>query len=631
MRFAWLVSLMAFAPVAVAQEAASEGEAAATEEAAAPEAPAAEEAAAPEAPAAEEAAAPEAPAAEEAAAPEAPAAEEAAETPAAGEETPSPDSAEALSPQQEDPRTIAVISNLDFGLGKDAKGRWVATEDFRWTRALSTYLDALMDREEPVDLVVAGGLLNLWQAPSDLSCSGPDCQGQQVVRTAEAIVAAHGQDLALLGRFSRVNDNRIYIVPSGKDGELADGKVWAPVKEAMLQEVDEEALAALQPPPPPEPEPEADEEEADLLGDEDEEASEEAAEEEVAEVVEEPPRELGEAQIYVVTEGHWASVNGQVVVSPGQDLAPDARLVQRLINEREADLPLIDNLRPFSRGALLSLEGEPKNVAEVGQFLHDYTVTTAPARRSRALSEQGSDNRPEWNAKKARKRGHLVFVDSLHPDLGVRAGLLNAPGESWLALREALAQEADSLSVSEVDAICDQIAINNGLMSSKGSYPRCDLGKDDTTRISDGKSAWVGEKIREQHPRQDTMGMYIYGTTNDPESNWEIPKDRRGRDMLTVYNSGAFQRVADAKIYRAMTAKLMGKKDSSVSNREMTATMGKLDLRHFPACYSTVLVEFDESLPSAELKHWYLPEKAQEGSFVTTCDRRCGWAAEMCR
>ena len=621
MRFAWLVSLMAFAPLAVAQDKAGEEEAAASEEATAEPATAPEAAASPEAPAAEAPAA-EAPAAE------APAAEASApvDTLDSKEEL-SLDSAEVLSPQQEDPRTIAVISNLDFGLGKDAKGRWVATEDFRWTRALSTYLDALMDREEPVDLVIAGGLVNLWQAPGDLSCGGPDCQGQQVVRTAEAIGLAHGQDLALLGRFSRVNDNRVYIVPSGKDGGLLDGKVWAPVKEAMLLDVDEEALAALQPPPPPEPE--VEEAEEDLLADDDSDGEE--PEEEVVEVVEEEPRELGEAQIYVVKEGHWSSVNGQVVVSPGASLAPDPRFVQQLINAREKELPLIDNLRPFSRGVLLGLEGEPEKAEAIAEFLHDYAISTAPARRSRELSDQGSDNRPEWNAKKARKRGHLFFVDSLQADLGVRAGLLNGPGDSWLALREALSKEVDSLSASEVDALCDQVAVNNGLMPSQGAYPRCDLDKDDTTRISEGKSFWVGEQIRDQHPRQDTMGMYIYGSTNEPEANWEIPKDRRGRDMITVYNSGAFQRVADARVYRAMTAKLLGKKEADVSNREMTATMGKLDLRHFPACYSTVLVEFEESIPSAELKHWYLPEKVQEGSFITACDRRCGWASEMCR
>jgi hypothetical protein len=511
-------------------------------------------------------------------------------------------------------------------LGQDRKGRWLATEDFRWTRALATYLDALMDRDEPVDLVIAGGLVNLWQAPRDLSCSGPDCQGEQVVKTAQAIVAAHGQDLALLGRFARVNDNRLYVIPSTKEGAFADAKVWGPIKEAMLNEVDEEALAALQPPPPPEP---AQEEEGaeDLLAEEDGEDDEP----EVEEAIEKEPRELGEAQIYVVSDGVWASVNGQVVVSPGDALGPDPRFVQSIINQREAKLPLIDNLRPFSRGALLSLGGDPKRPEAIAAFLHDYAIHTTPSRRSRHLKNEGSDNTPEWNAKKARKRGHLFFVDSLHPDLDVRAGLLNGQGEYWLSLREALSEEAESLSASEVDAICDKIAINNGTFGLKGSYPRCDLGRDDTTRISAGKGAWLSEKIREQHPGQDTMGVFVYGATNEPEANWEVPKDRRGRDMVTVYNSGAFQRVADAKIYRAMTAKLLGKRDGDVTNREMTATLGKLDLRHFPACYSTVIVEFEGAIPSADLKHWYLPEKAQEGNFVTACDRRCGWAAEMCR
>ena len=314
--------------------------------------------------------------------------------------------AEALSPQQEDPRTVAVISNLDFGLGRDAKGRWLATEDFRWTRALATYLEALMARDEPVDLVIAGGLMNLWEAPDSVSCKGPDCQGDQVVKVAESIVAAHQQDLALLGRFSRANDNRLYVIPGARDGGLAEAKVWAVVQEALLAEVDEEALAALQPPPPPEPEPEEEEEE-DLLGED--EAEPEAEGDEAEEVVEEePPREYGEAQVFVVADGYWSSVNGQVVINPGQDFGPDARFVQRVFNANEAELPLVDNLRPFARGALLMMDKEPTDIPKVAEFLSDYAVLTSPARRSRRLRDFGSDNVPEWNAKSAEARSFVV-------------------------------------------------------------------------------------------------------------------------------------------------------------------------------------------------------------------------------
>ena len=85
---------------------------------------------------------------------------------------------------------------------------------------------------------------------------------------------------------------------------------------------------------------------------------------EAEEAVEKEPRELGEAQIYVVGDGFWASVNGQVVVSPGETMAPNARFVQSVINEHEEELSLIDNLRPFSRGTLLGLDDDPKKVYE---------------------------------------------------------------------------------------------------------------------------------------------------------------------------------------------------------------------------------------------------------------------------
>jgi hypothetical protein len=306
-------------------------------------------------------------------------------------------------------------------------------------------------------------------------------------------------------------------------------------------------------------------------------------------------------------------------------------LIQKLVNSTEAAFPLVDNLRPFSYGVVLTLDSVPNNTEAVAAFLRDHVVTTSPGRRSRILRDEGSDLVPVWNVKKAKKRGHLLFVDSLDSDLEIRDGLLNGAGESWLALRESLLDEAQNLSVSEVDAICDQVAIHNGVRPSQGVYQRCDLGKDDTTRLSGGKKAWLANKIREGHPQEETMGVFIYGGSNEPEAGLEVSKDRRGNEMVMVYNSGSFQRAADPRIHRAMTAKLLGKADDDVTGREMKGTLRKLDLRHFPACYSTVLVEFEESIPTANLKHWYMPEREQEGSFVIPCDRRCGWAAESCR
>ena len=83
-------------------------------------------------------------------------------------------------------------------------GIWDAREDFRWTRALDTYLNHLLTRGASVDLVINGGLLNLWEVPEGISCQGPNCKGAQVHKIAETIVKAHALDLALLGRFARL-------------------------------------------------------------------------------------------------------------------------------------------------------------------------------------------------------------------------------------------------------------------------------------------------------------------------------------------------------------------------------------------------------------------------------------------
>ncbi len=70
-------------------------------------------------------------------------------------------------------RPLVVISDLHIGLGRDAAGKWIPTEDFRWTGALQGFLAQISrDGKDQVDLVIAGDLLELWQRPDDIKCTG---------------------------------------------------------------------------------------------------------------------------------------------------------------------------------------------------------------------------------------------------------------------------------------------------------------------------------------------------------------------------------------------------------------------------------------------------------------------------
>src|SRR5687767_4006582 len=55
------------------------------------------------------------------------------------------------------PRSVAFISDLHFGLGRRVDGTWAPKEDFRWSGALAGFLDELSKwGEDRVDLVIVG-------------------------------------------------------------------------------------------------------------------------------------------------------------------------------------------------------------------------------------------------------------------------------------------------------------------------------------------------------------------------------------------------------------------------------------------------------------------------------------------
>ena len=536
-----------------------------------------------------------------------------------------------------DPRNIVVINDLHLGLGQHKDGTWDERDDFRWTRALSAFLDEIIKKGEPTDLVIAGGLLELWQPPAGVSCKGPDCSGEQWTAIAKAIVKAHTLDLALLGRFSRQNSNVVYVLPGLHDGAIEEDAVWELVNEAMRTEVDEAALAALEPVTfEPEPVEEKAKEEAegkegaeeeDLLAD-DEDLLEEEDEEEVVEEEPEPEIELGPHMIFRVTDGVWASPDGQVVVDPGQSYVAAAKFAQAMVNATESEKPLIDNLRPGPMGAVFALANEWEDAEQVASLLHDYSLLTTPNQRRKGLMDAGTDEPPKWNLKKARKRGHLLYVDLLDPDVPVRPLLLNGEEQRWLNLRNTLEQRVGALPDDELSAFCDRTAIHNSIYGTRGAYPRCDGYRGTTTRISGGREVWLANRLGPFFEKYRAMDTYIYGSTHAAEF-WTVSTPERTQPVA-VFNSGAFQRLADPLTHRLLTAKLMGKEVVDLTSDDLNQALGAFDLRHLPACYSTVFVHYEEEAPVTSFKNWYMPKKAKTGELLEACDEKCGWVSEQC-
>jgi hypothetical protein len=536
-------------------------------------------------------------------------------------------------------RDVVVLSDLHMGLGKTADGQWDPREDFRWTWALSSFFDHLAADDKPVDLVINGGLLNLWEVPDGIDCMGADCSEEQAVAIAEQIVAAHALDLQVIGHFSRRNGNVVYVVPGVQDAGLVHDAVWETVQAALVTDLDVEALADLGPQPeePEEPEElepaegeegEAEEpaDEQDLLDtDEDELLAEEArkAEEAAAEAVE--LAKIGPPLIFRVN-GSWANADGRIVVEPGGTFASDPVAAQTVFNAVEGDSPLVDNLRPMAKGAVQTLGDGSEDPDAATSLIHDYALITAPTVRNKRLTDRfGHDSEPKWNLKKARKRGYLLYVDALHPDDRVRPNLLNGNGE-WTALRKSLNKAASQASDMELTAFCDRIAIYNGLYGERGVYPRCDGYNGKTTRIAAGRAQWFGEYLDEKAPR---ASIYVYGSTHQPEV-WNVDLPNAGRS-IEVYNTGAFQRLLDDTTHRELAARMTGGQAQDLTPAELQGALSGLDLRHLPACYGAMVITVEDEEPEPALKHWYMPKGAEQGELLDLCDRTCGWVSESCQ
>ena len=122
-------------------------------------------------------------------------------------------------------RSTIFISDLHWGLGRDATGKWNHMEDFRWPNAFNGFLDAISMRgDNNVDLIVIGDLLDLWQPPTTVKCKGHGenlgCTVDEMQVIVSTVLAAHKTELTALRGFLKKGSNHIYVIPGNHDAAL---------------------------------------------------------------------------------------------------------------------------------------------------------------------------------------------------------------------------------------------------------------------------------------------------------------------------------------------------------------------------------------------------------------------------
>jgi UDP-2,3-diacylglucosamine pyrophosphatase LpxH len=467
-------------------------------------------------------------------------------------------------------RSIYVISDLHFGVGKKGDSHWDPHEDFRWPMALNAFLKEVSKRESGgADLVIAGDLLELWQPPAGIPCrhgGNRGCSIEEVIKLATYVADQHKEELASLGAFASNGANHVFIVPGNHDAAILIPRVWEIVSR-MAKAVS--------------------------------------------------------GRLEFVPSGIWVSEDGLVVVEHGHQIGADVnrfpmwpevtiadrgttylqspwgeRFVQRIFNDEEARYPIIDNLIPESAGARIRLadRGLWKSVQDVARFIEFNVLQTSFNQKIQALGNpNAAPNQPDCDAKAL---GYKLILYGLPADDDFRV-TAEADSPDSLALRKAMDARVSKLSEDETSQLCAAARSNGNLgallqaaVTSHEAVMRTHL----LNRLG-------------QFPRMQT---FVYAHTHQIETPQAIKLSMTR--SVSVANDGAFQRLVSESGFRKRAAAL-----------KIPASDGlaKIPLEILPACYGFVYVSATVVDRTPLSQFWSMDEKDASGRVLEVGDPAC--------
>lgn len=471
-----------------------------------------------------------------------------------------------------DQRLTVFISDLHMGLGRGADGKWHPYEDFRWSGALAGFLDAIgCEGKDRVDLVILGDLLEYWQLPEDIRCAGAGpntgCSEPELVAMTTRILSAHEATFVALRAFAKRGDNRLYLVPGNHDAALLIPDVWKLVVRALAGEGGRVSFVA-----------------SGLWRSED------------GRIFAEHGHQIGSD---VNRFDAWPTVTAPSVDGQSLMIRPWGELfVQRLFNAEERQYPIIDNLSPESAGARYRIadRGLWGSAADMARFIAFNIFQTSVDQKAALLSlppTPGAVPTPPlpFDRRAALRAGHTLFTASLPPDDPMQQ-LLDGPDALAAELRRQLAALADSLSDEELQMLC-----KNALLYTKADPCRPQLSAAIAARLVP-REALFGKHLAERRRQAGQFEVFIFGHTHKWEAGW--PVSVPGGRPVTVFNSGAFQRVVDEAGFLDR-ARARGWSPSEALRR--------LQPEDLAPCYAAVVVKPDTSgTLEAALRLWQQDE-----------------------
>ena len=320
-------------------------------------------------------------------------------------------------------RRIVVLSDLHMGGGRDARGTWLATEDFRWAAELELFLTALSDERDATDLILNGDTFDLTQSAevacahvaADLGCTEPEALAR-----LERVLGAHVRELEAFGAFAGNADNRVVIVPGDHDAAL------------LFPAVGDRAVAAFGSP----------------------------------------------GRVTVAMDGVWRSRDGLVHAEHGHQIEGRAdrfegwpepfitrsgrrhlarpwgqQLMQALFDEHEPRFPVIDNLADDSAGLRYALSaGGADDIGVDAASLLRLFLFRSSWQQFRMDLDRGDVEAPVWDLAAVRAQGAGFLVDSLPDDDRFKPLAARALDDGHLD------RLMGALTDDELRAVCDRRA-----------------------------------------------------------------------------------------------------------------------------------------------------------------------------
>jgi UDP-2,3-diacylglucosamine pyrophosphatase LpxH len=483
--------------------------------------------------------------------------------------TPNPD---ATTPAEE--RLLVVISDLHMGLGRDVDGKWNPTEDFRWTGALRGFLEHISrEGRDRIDLVIAGDLLELWQAHADVKCPGDGadagCTISEMKEIVRRVIEAHKEDFRQLAAFSLRGGNRLHIIPGNHDCALLIPGIWEPVAGALGSK---------------------------------------------------------SGRIGFSQDGIWESSDGKIIIEHGHQIGRDVNrykewpavtmrrdgqeyfirpwgelFVQKLFNAEEREYPIIDNLIPETAGARYRMEdrGLWKSAGDIARFVVFNLFQTSLAQKAGALGNEGGGQVADriCTKEQAETMGYKLFTEALPPGDPFRRQVEGDSPEAG-KLRKALDEQARSLSEEEIAQICTHLAFRKATLGGI------------VEKVPMVRSLAMQHHVEGRLTTHGNMAVFVYGHTHQLEIPWPLRINMER--TVTVLNSGAFQRLVDEPGFLERSKKFATAQEG----------LRTIELDDLAPCYSFVQVRYKGEVPSAETRLWHMPENGS-GSVVSPGSSQC--------